>query len=78
MGAAWSLPVAKVIGTSANSIAFPPFGKSLFTLSARIPCAGSCGLAASSYPGSLTSANILDSESKISPLSSPLGPSPGS
>ena len=35
-------------------------------------------LAASGHPPWLTMVNILDSESKTSPLSSPLGTSPGS
>jgi hypothetical protein len=55
VGAASSLPVAKVIGTSANSIeyflAFPAFGESFFYVGGLHTIVQAAGaLAASSYP----------------------------
>ena len=71
-------------GTSANSIeyflVFPAFGESFCTLSACTFVRAAGGLATSSHPTWRITDYVgehLDDESKISPLSSPLGTLPG-
>ena len=83
MGAASSLPVAKVIGTSAQHLGrscLAAFDESpSLRCAPAYPCAGSWRARRLRFIRPwLTSANILDSESEISPLSSPSDTSPGS